>query len=164
MRLGLVGLVKGMRIGKLLLMMSKFCLLIRSQNRNLPRGVVNNHLLIPRGAFKIEIRMLSWKIVVIFEFGQVISLSELPAQAMVPSNVAHVVGVYHAERCQSISHNSKKSHQNIINYVYDVVFLGSDAEPSYETLVCVCTVIRVYKCLPIRNSTQAAPNKVIRVA
>jgi hypothetical protein len=43
---------------------------------------------------------------------------------------AHVVCIDCAERGEAVSHDGEKSNENVVNYVYYVVFSATDVDPA----------------------------------
>jgi len=74
-----------------------------------------------------------------------------------------MISVNSAERSETVAHNSKEGHKNIVDDVDEVFVLITTTDPACASLT-TAFFERVLHCLPIKKSTQTRPNMVIRNA
>lgn len=79
-------------------------------------------------------------------------------------DIDHVVGVYSSERRQTVTHDGKERHQDVINDVDNVKLFAANIDPPCASKISLLIPETQKEDLPIKNSTHARPNKVMRVA
>jgi hypothetical protein len=114
-----MGFIIRMRILKLLLVMRQLPLLLRTQHRKL---------------FFFRILDFFWlycrQIVLVVQFRESFFFAETPTEVVVVRDEDHVVGVDCSEGGESVAHYGEEGDEDVVDYVYDVVFSGADTDPA----------------------------------
>jgi hypothetical protein len=71
--------------------------------------------------------------IMVFEFCEIFFAAEAPSEMVVVRDEDHVVGVYCAERSKAVANYCEKGDEDIVNYVYEVVFAVSNADPAWHS-------------------------------
>jgi hypothetical protein len=69
----------------------------------------------------------------VFEFCEIFFAAEAPSEMVVVRDEDHVVGVYCAERSKAIANYGEEGNEDVVDYVYEVVFAVSNADPAWHS-------------------------------
>jgi hypothetical protein len=75
--------------------------------------------------------------IMIFEFCEIFFTAEAPSEMVVVRDEDHVVGVYCAERSKAIANYGEEGDEDVVDYVYKVVFAVSNADPAWYSSQCL---------------------------
>jgi hypothetical protein len=84
-------------------------------------------------SFEIRFRAQSniWQGVPVLELGQGAFFAKTPSEVMVVGDKNHMVRIYNSERRQAVTHYGKQCHEQVVDYVNDVVFLTANIDPAW---------------------------------
>ena len=59
-------------------------------------------------------------------------IAQFPLIHVIVHDIDHVIGVYNAEWCKTVTHDSKECHEYIVDDVDEIAFLGPTVNPACQ--------------------------------